>query len=189
MAVVATSVSLAKFHARYANENGYEYWFGEVVQKSSPTWFHAILQGLLTGIFYEQGYYSGSEVDLRISREFQPRPDVAASLDLESGGYPTKPVDIVAEVLSPDDIPERVAEKCRLYATLNIPQIFVFDPVQRTAAQWNRSTQQLETVVELNLRNGATITVQAIFSRFGKRLLARSQTNPRIHGPASRPAP
>ena len=115
-----TYISLEEFHARYAHQHGYEYWFGVVVSKTAPTWLHAILQSLLAELFYEQGYFSGSELDLRISRDFQPRPDVAASLHLESTGYPTKPIDIVAEILSPGDSADKVLEKCRHYEALGI---------------------------------------------------------------------
>jgi Uma2 family endonuclease len=167
-------ISLEEFHARYAHESGYEYWFGKVVRKSVPTWLHAILQALLAEIFYEHGYFSGSELDLRISCDFQPRPDVAASLELESPGYPTKPIDIVAEILSPDDPPEKVLEKCQHYTELGIPQIYVFDPIQRSAAKWNRVNQLLEPITELSLTNGSVLFVDSIFARFDQRLKRRS---------------
>lgn len=170
----AAHISLEEFHARFAHESGYEYWFGEVVRKSVPTWLHAILQSLLAEIFYEHGYFSGSELDLRISPEFQPRPDVAASLELESPGYPTKPIDIVAEILSPDDAAGKVLEKCRHYAGLGIAQIYVFDPIERSAAQWNRANQHLERISELTLTNGAILKVDGIFARFDQRLKRRS---------------
>ena len=167
-------VSLEEFQTRYAPQGPYEYWFGEVVKKSVPTWLHAMLQLLLGEIFYEQGYFSGSELDLRISRDFQPRPDVAASLLLETEGYPTKPVDIVAEVLSPDDSLDMMREKCRHYSDLGITQIYVFDPVERWAAQWNARAQQLERITELKLTNGSTIDVHNVFDRFDQRLKRRS---------------
>jgi Uma2 family endonuclease len=168
-----THISLEKFHARYAHESGYEYWFGEVVQKGPPTWLHAILQSLLAEFFYEQGYFSGSELDLRISHEFQPRPDVAASLDLETPGYPTKPIDIVAEILSPDDPPGKVLEKCQHYAELGIRQIYVFDPIARTAEQWDHANKQLQQITTLTLTNGSSIPINSIFARFEQRLTRR----------------
>lgn len=173
MASIA-NVSLEEFHTRYANEGACEYWFGEVVQKSLPTWLHAILQGLLAEIFYEQGYFAGSELDLRISHNFQPRPDVAASLQLESTGYPTKPIDIVAEILSPDDVELRMLEKCRHYQELGIAQIYVFHPVERWAAQWNAATGKLERVSELKLTNGSIVGVNEIFVRLDDRLKGRA---------------
>lgn len=163
-------VSPEEFQTRYAPYGPYEYWFGEVVEKSVPTWLHAMLQLLLGEIFYEQGYFSGSELDLRISRDFQPRPDIAASLQLESEGYPTKPIDIVAEILSPDDNPVQIAQKCRHYAELGIQQIFVFDPVERWAAEWNKQAAELRRVSELRLTNGSAVSVGDIFTRFDERL-------------------
>lgn len=166
-------VSLEEFQTRFANQGPYEYWFGEVVQKSVPTWLHAMLQLLLGEIFYEQGYFSGSELDLRISPDFQPRPDIAASLQLESQGYPTKPIDIVAEILSPDDIEQNVLRKCRHYAELGIPQIYIFDPVERWAAQWDNTTEELQRVSELKLTNGSIVRVHDIFVRLDERLQRR----------------
>ncbi len=167
-------ISPEEFHARFAHEHGYEYWFGEVVTKTVPTWLHAIMQSLLAEIFYEQGYFSGSELDLRISRDFQPRPDVAASLNLETTGYPTKPIDIVAEILSPDDPAGKVLEKCQHYAALGIPQIYVFDPIERSASRWNVAQQLLEQISDLNLTNGTVVPVESIFARFDQRLKRRS---------------
>jgi Uma2 family endonuclease len=169
----ATHISLEEFHARYAHESGYEYWFGEVVQKSVPTWLHAMLQSLLAEIFFEHGYFSGSELDLQISRDFQPRPDVAASLELETPGYPTKPIDIVAEILSPDDPVGKVLEKCQHYADLGIRQIYIFDPIERTAHQWDQANQQLQRITALILTNGSQIPVDTIFARFEQRLNRR----------------
>jgi Uma2 family endonuclease len=168
-----THISLEEFRVRYANDSGYEYWFGEVVQKSVPTWLHAILQSLLAEIFFEHGYFSGSELDLRISGDFQPRPDVAASLDLETPGYPTKPIDIVAEILSPDDPPGKVLEKCQHYAELGIRQIYVFDPIARTAEQWDQANKQLQRITALILTNGSLVQVDGIFARFEQRLKRR----------------
>ncbi len=169
MATVA-QIPLEEFQNRYSGESGYEYWFGEVVRKGVPTWLHAILQSLLAQIFSEQGYFAGSELDLRISPDFQPRPDVAASLDLESSTYPTKPIDIVAEILSPDDLPAKLLEKCRHYAKLGIRQIYVFDPLERTAAMWNPIEQQLDRIDHLTLTNGSVVSVGTIFNRFDQRL-------------------
>lgn len=168
-------VSLEEFQSRYANEGSYEYWFGEVVEKGVPTWLHAMLQLLLGEIFYEQGYFAGSELDLRISPDFQPRPDVAASLQLESEGYPTKPIDIVAEILSPDHVEQNIVRKCRHYAELGIPQIYIFDPVERWAAQWDASRGELQRVPELKLTNGSIVRVDDIFARLDERLQPRAR--------------
>ncbi|MGA8025842.1 MAG: Uma2 family endonuclease, partial [Bryobacteraceae bacterium] len=80
--------------------------------------------------------------------------DVSASLKIEQP-YPTKPVDIVAEILSPDDAMTKVFDKCRNYARIGIPQMFVFDPESKTAWERSRETDNLERihrVAELSAR-------------------------------------
>lgn len=46
MAISTTDrLSVEEFRTRYAEEKPYhEYWFGEAVQKSAPTWLHGLLQ-------------------------------------------------------------------------------------------------------------------------------------------------
>ena len=168
MAASAVTLSLDEFHARYANEHGYEYWFGEVVRKSMPTWLHGLIQAILCEFFYRLGYAAGSEIELRIDPNWQPRPDVTASLELEEP-YPTKPVDIVAEVLS-DDAMTTVYEKCRNYTRIGIRQIFVFDPQARTAWEWSREAENLERVEELRLGNGARVAVAEIWAELERRM-------------------
>jgi Uma2 family endonuclease len=169
MATATAQLTLRQFREQYANEPGYEYWFGELVRKSVPTWLHALIQKILCLHFDAAGYESAPELQLRIDPEWEPRPDVAASLVIEQP-YPTKPVDIVAEVLSPDDRMSRVFEKCRLYARAGIGQIYLFDPELRVAWEWSRETENLERIAEMRLANGKTISVQAIWEELDRRL-------------------
>ncbi len=169
MATATAQLTLHQFREQYANESGYEYWFGEVVRKAVPTWLHALLQQLLGDVLIQAGYRSGPELTLRIDPEWEPRPDVAASLVIEQP-YPTKPIDIVAEVLSPEDRMSRVFEKCRLYARAGIGQIYLFDPELRFAWEWSRENENLERIAEMRLPNGKTISVQAIWEELDRRL-------------------
>jgi Uma2 family endonuclease len=140
-----TQITLDEFRERYGSEHGVEFWFGEVVRKGVPTWLHALLQGILVESFTNAGYASGTELDLRIDSEFEPKPDVVAALVIEDP-YPTKPVDIVAEVLSPDDKFNAVIDNCVQYTRIGIPQIFVFDPQSQRAWEWNHPTENLERI-------------------------------------------
>ena len=90
-------LNLEEYRARYASEKGYEFWFGEVVRKAVPTWLHSILQILIGELLTKAGYAAGSELELRIDPEWEPKPDIAASLESEDP-YPTKAIDIVAEI-------------------------------------------------------------------------------------------
>ncbi len=153
-----TSLTLQEYHAQYDAKNGYEYWFGKAVRKSLPTWLHSILQALLAEVLTRAGYTAGSELELRIDPDWEPKPDVSAALKIEQP-YPTRPIDIVAEVLSPGDDMHTVHEKCEQYARIGIFQIFVFDPEAKKAWEWDRSRANLERITVLNLDNGSRISL------------------------------
>ncbi len=113
MATATHLLTVEEFRARYANEKPYyEYWFGEAVQKSAPTWLHGVLQALLCELLRGSGYKSGTEVELRVADDWQPKPDVIGTTHVDEP-YPTKPPDVVVEVLSPDDRMHDVFRKCR----------------------------------------------------------------------------
>ncbi len=66
-ATPASPLTLAEFRQRYAEEKPYfEYWFGEAVQKSIPTFAHVLLVKLLLFALDRAGYESGPELELRI---------------------------------------------------------------------------------------------------------------------------
>ncbi len=81
MATVTQSLTLEEFRARFRQQKPYfEYWFGEPIQKTTPTWLHAVLQGIMREALRRAGYKSGSEVELRIDPQWEPVPDVIATL-------------------------------------------------------------------------------------------------------------
>jgi Uma2 family endonuclease len=94
---------------------------------------------------------------------------VAASLVIEQP-YPTKPIDIVAEVLSPEDRMSRVFDKCRHYGRIGIAAVFVLDPALRYAWKWEDGKQNLERVAALDLPNGKTIQVEEIWKELSRRI-------------------
>jgi Uma2 family endonuclease len=163
MNAVADKVTLEQFRAKYAEcKPYYELQDGEPVQKALPTKRHALLQGILYTLLRELGFQSMTELTLAISETWEPTPDVCGQLGPDDGQpYPTKPVPVVIEVLSPEDRFTRVIQKCRRYARWGTPDILVFDPVGREAWHWDIATDDLVRVkqgyafksklVELNL--------------------------------------
>jgi len=157
-------LSLEEFRHRYAEEKPYfEYWFGEAVQKTVPTVLHALLVKLLLFALDRAGYKSAPELELRIDPDWQPKADVAAWTRIDTP-YPTKPVDVVVEVLSPDDRMQRVISKCRNYERIGIPAIFVMDPEFQDAWEWSGTTQNLERISSMMLPNGKRIAVEDLWS-------------------------
>jgi Uma2 family endonuclease len=141
----------------------HEYWFGESVPKAMPTWIHGLLQGILVQLFKELGYRSGSEVKLKISPDFEPIPDVIATSHEIELPYPTKPVDVVLEILSPEDSFQRVVRKCRLYAEWGVSNVVVLDPEGREGWLWDRQAGHLHRVTTLMLSNGRGLPLQRVF--------------------------
>ena len=171
MATATHSLSLEEFRSQYNNEKPYyEYWFGEAIQKSVPTIPHGLLQRILGALLAAAGYRSGSEIELRIDANWQPKPDVIAWLSPIRQSYPTAPVDIVAEILSPDDAMALVFEKCRQYQRIGIGQIFVFDPEARVAWQWSATTGNLERISTVELGNGQSIPLPALWQQLDQAL-------------------
>ena len=142
------NVTLHEYHARFSSESTNEYWFGKVIRRSSPTWLHSITQLLIAESLTRAGYTAGSGLELRIDQNWESKPDLAAALKIEQP-YPTRPVDIVAEVLSPGDAIHAVHEKCKQYARIGIGQIFCLDPESKKALEWDRSRANLERITVL----------------------------------------
>ena len=66
MVLAATRITRAEYDRLYANEAGWEYWFGEARRKPRPTYLHGVLQLLLGHLLSLAGYGASSELELRI---------------------------------------------------------------------------------------------------------------------------
>ena len=160
------AVTVENFDQQYGREKPYfEYWFGEPVQKKMPTWMHSMLQKIIMRLLDDAGYESGAEVKLKISTDFQPLPDVSAVLpgDVELP-YPTRPVEVVVEILSPDDQFSQMLKKCQFYAELGIKHIYVVDPDARQIWCWrpNQSPVPVQSLM--------SISVSVIWGELDRRL-------------------
>jgi Uma2 family endonuclease len=162
MAGTAEKLSLADFERQYRNAKPYhEYWFGEAVPKATPTWLHGLLQPIIMTALCEAGYKAGSEVKLEINSDFHPVPDVIATGGPIERPYPTRPFDVVVEILSPEDSFQRVLRKCKLYSAWGIGIVVVLDPEGREGWIWEEQTLKPTTVIALG--NGHTIYLDRIF--------------------------
>ncbi len=157
-AVAERKLSKEEFHARYDGEKPYyEFWDGEAVRKPMPTWLHVQVQRILQILLVELGYRSGAELELRLDPNYGPIPDVVGLEAPPAGPYPTKPFEVVIEVLSPDDQFSRILRKCRLYEKWGIQQIVVIDPEERLV--WR-------------FESGALVETDVIASRGEKKIFA-----------------
>jgi Uma2 family endonuclease len=170
MAASVDKLTLVEFECRYGDRKPYhEFWFGEAIPKSMPTWLHGLLQKLIMMALDRAGYESSPEVELRISSEFAPVPDVTAVAGAAESPSPTKPVDIVVEILSPEDSFQRLIRKCQLYAEWGIPAIIVLDPQNSEGWIWDQAGSSLQRVATLALPNGETIPLAPLFEELARR--------------------
>jgi len=148
MSAIGTQLTVEQFRATYADcKPYYELLNGEAVQKAMATDPHSILQVLLCMLLRELGFRPRTELTLPIDENWEPVPDVCGLLaSLAGKPYPTAPVPVAIEILSPEDRFTGVIQKCRRYAQWGIPDILVFDPIGREAWFWDITTNDLARI-------------------------------------------
>jgi Uma2 family endonuclease len=164
-------LTLEEFRVRYAGEKpSYEYWAGEAIQKSMPTWLHGLIQTIVARLLDDIGYQSGSEVTIRLDTDYEPVPDVIAINSPLSEPYPTDPFAVVVEILSPDDPFSRVLRKCRLYERWGIGRIIVIDPAARIVWSFENGIP-IETSI-LARRDTKEVTAPELWAAVDRRMPA-----------------
>lgn len=140
MAATTAKLTLSQFQEQFGHSaHAYEFWYGDAIPKSIPTWVHGLLQAILVQLLKEAGFYSASEVELRIDPDAQPRPDVIAAKRKPSGRYPTQAVDVVVEIVSDDESFPHLKDKCRKYKAWGFEHVYIIDPSDRSVIEWNGS--------------------------------------------------
>ena len=161
-------LTLEQFHQQYDNKKPYfEFRRGEAIQKSMPTWLHNLLERVLVELLERAGYCAGHEIELRVAGDWRPIPDVVAHPEIEQP-YPTQPVDVVIEILSPTDRMSEMLEKCADYERIGIGAIFVLDPEQRKGWRWLFGN--LAGISKLELPNKARIDLSTAWAELDARL-------------------
>jgi len=139
-----------------------EYRDGAVSAKAMPTKFHAIIQYALLMLLRAQGVQALPELTVRISPTRYLVPDVCVSGDFP-GPYPTDPVLLCCEILSPEDRLGAVLAKCEEYHTWGVPFCWVIDPDKRIAWEYHSGAEPVR--VAETLRAGSlSVTVEELFS-------------------------
>jgi len=131
----AALVSVAEY-LRYTEKPYCEYVDGVLVPKAMPTKSHALIQYLLLVLLNKQGVEALSEVTVRVSGTKFLIPDVVAARTIQSP-YPTEPVLLCVEILSPKDRLGTMLAKCEQYHAWGVPFCWVIDPEKQTAWQYH----------------------------------------------------
>jgi Uma2 family endonuclease len=126
--------TLEEFHRLYDGQKPYrEYWFGDAVPKTGGTSLHGAVQLSLALLLKRGSWKVALEVRLKIVPYAQPVPDIIASRDKIEQPYPTKPMEICVEILSPEDRLKKTIQKAGYYLDWGVQCCWIVDPGTRTA--------------------------------------------------------
>ncbi len=141
-----------------------EYRDGVVSPKAMPTKLHAIVQCALLMLLKAQGVRALPELTLRISPTKYLVPDICIADDFP-GPYPTDPVILCCEILSPEDRIGAMLSKCEEYHSWGVPFCWVVDPVKRIAWEYHRGGEPINPAESLTAGELA-ISLTELFAAF-----------------------
>jgi Uma2 family endonuclease len=172
MATPAQFLSLQQFEQTYGSEKPYyEYWFGEAVQKSMPISLHGIVQIVIGMLLFARGWKVASEVKLKLSPYANPVPDLVADPKPIESPFPTKPLALCIEILSPTDDLRRLFQKCAHYLDWGIQTVWIIDPEQRKAYCMTRTKPEPEQLFlsdSLTAEAGLVLPLRELFEQIDK---------------------
>jgi Uma2 family endonuclease len=112
----------------------------------------------------KQGVEALAEIHVRLSPTKYLIPGVIAAPEIQSP-YPTEPVLLCVEILSPEDHVGAMLAKCEQYHAWGVPFCWVIDPEKQTAWQYPAGSEpeRVERGGTLTAGN-LTVSLQALFS-------------------------
>ena len=132
---ITALVSVEEYLARTQKPNC-EYLDGVLQPKAWPTKSHGLLQYDLVGLLRKSGLDAVPEVTVRLSATRFLIPDVIAAPHIQDP-YPTEPVLLCVEILSPEDRVGAMLAKCEHYHAWGVPFCWVIDPEKQTAWEYH----------------------------------------------------
>ena len=160
----ATAIVSVEDYLRRTEKPYCEYVDGVLYPKPMPTKLHAFVQGMLFMLLRQQGVEAFTELTVRPRPNKYLIPDVVAGIGIQSP-YPTDPVLLCVEILSPEDRIGALLAKCEQYHAWGVPYCWVVDPEKQTAWQYHSGGEP-----EHIARNGVltagqlTVRLQELFA-------------------------
>ena len=132
----ATALVSVEDYLRRTEKPYCEYVDGVLHPKPMPTTLHGLLEVILAVLLQKQGLQAATEVTVRLTQTKYLIPDVIAAPQLQHP-YPTEPVLLCVEILSPDDHIGATLAKCEQYHAWGVPYCWIIDPDEQTGWQYN----------------------------------------------------
>lgn len=149
-------------YLRMSEKPNREYRDGVVYPKAMPTLFHGLLEYILCRLLIQQGLQAAPELTVCISERKYLVPDVCAAPRLQDP-YPTEPVLLCCEVLSPEDRLGSMLAKCEEYHAWGVPFCWVIDPVKRSAWEYHAGLEP-EHVIEALRAGELVVRLEELFA-------------------------
>jgi Uma2 family endonuclease len=167
MATNASIVSVDEYlHTNY--KPACEYIDGVLRQKPMPTRKHGLIQGRLVYLITMgfQDFEAASEVTVRIRTGKYLVPDlVVQRCDRIQDPYPSEPVHLCVEILSPEDLMSEIFAKCEEYHAWGVETAWVVDPEDRRAWEYRNGQRPAEVSGSGSLTaDGISISLSQLFS-------------------------
>ena len=141
-----TAVSVEEY-LRTSHEPACEYVKGLLVPKAMGTRKHGKLQIRIAFLIEREfpNFEAICEQTVRISAEEYLIPDLVIDRrDHAQDPYPTAPVHLCIEIVSPGDRLADVLAKCETYHAWGCPHTWVLDPQSRKAWQYSKGSSAIE---------------------------------------------
>src|SRR5580700_9866382 len=110
----STTLVPVEEYLRYSEKPNCEYREGVLYPKPMPTTFHGLLEFMLVVMLRNLGLHAAFEVTVKLSSTRFLVPDVIAGPVLQEP-YPTEPVLLCCEIMSPEDCLGATLAKCEEY--------------------------------------------------------------------------
>jgi Uma2 family endonuclease len=167
MATAAALVSVEEYLAT-TYKPACDYVDGVLYQKSMPTRKHGSIQiglGQFINIGFP-GFNASSEVNVRIRPGKYLVPDlIVQHRDRMQDPYPTEPVHLCIEILSPEDRISVVIAKCEEYHAWGVETVWIVDPENPRAWEFRKGQWPVEIPLTGSLTApGISISLADLFS-------------------------
>ena len=158
----STTLVPVEEYLRSSEKPNCEYKDGVLYPKALPTKFHSMIQRVLLMLLSKRGVEAYPELTVQIAPNRYLVPDIAVAGDFP-GPYPTEPVLLCCEMLSPEDRLGAMLGKCEEYHAWGVPFCWVIDPVKRTAWEYHSLAEPVR--VAATLRAGElSVNLEELFS-------------------------
>ena len=161
--MTSTTLVPVEEYLRSSEKPNCEYKDGVIYPKAMPTKFHSIIMRILLRLLEDQDVEAFPELTVRISPTRYLVPDLAVANDFP-GPYPTDPVQLCCEILSPEDRLGAMLGKCEEYHAWGVPFCWVIDPVKRTAWEYHKGLEPVRAIAELRAGELA-VELEKLFSK------------------------